>query len=61
MNTTESNKLILEQFDTLLGADDLTALDQLCTPTWSTTPWLPDGRPVSPGRGSSSRPWAATR
>jgi predicted ester cyclase len=28
----EENKQVLEQFDQLLGADDLTPLDRLCTP-----------------------------
>ena len=30
--STRSNKAILERFDALLGADDLTELDELCTP-----------------------------
>ena len=29
---TERNKEILERFDALLGTDDLTTLDELCTP-----------------------------
>lgn len=29
---TENNKLLLERFDSLLGAEDLSPLDELCTP-----------------------------
>ncbi|MGV1080887.1 MAG: hypothetical protein ACOYD1_13795 [Candidatus Nanopelagicales bacterium] len=40
--STEHNRLVLQRFDALLGADDLTELDELCIPPRSTT----RGRPI---------------
>jgi predicted ester cyclase len=43
--TTQHHKEILEQFDALLGSDDLSRLDELCTPDMLNHALAPDRPP----------------
>ncbi len=53
--TSQNHKEIVEQFDALLGSDDLGRLDELCTPRQAprTTPSLRTGPQDSPAPESS--------
>ena len=58
--STQRHKEILERFDALLGSDDLSRLDELCTPDMVNHALAPDRPQDSPAPGSSSKRTADT-
>ena len=59
--STDHNQRVLQRFDALLGADDLTELDDLCTPDMVNHALAPDRPAGLAGTGSSCKPRGATR
>ena len=59
--SVEENKRVLVEFDLLLGADDLTPLDRLCTPDMVNHVIAADRPAGLAGHVSSLRRWVASR